>query len=151
MITNSDCLFRNKSFDIQRFPHFKSHELASIVGTQSPNGYIENLDNIQWSFEYIEIKKLRYATEYNEEPQGGWKQLYLKFLEEDSLAAKYSPEYLGRDDWIKNQWSQCTDIYPLFVVMENNTYRILDRHHRLAGAFYYDIKQVAIILGTPKL
>lgn len=149
MITNSDCLFQKKPFDIQQFQFFNSEELGSIVGQQSPNGYDENLKNVTWSYQFIDTINLQYATEYNEEPEGGWKQLYLKFLKEDEAAAQFSPEYLGRDDWIKNQWCQCTEIYPLYILKEDNQLRILDGHHRLAGAFYYEIPQIAIILGVP--
>jgi hypothetical protein len=130
IITNSDCLFNGKTFNISLFKQFNSEQLLSIIGRQSPNGYEENLEGFQWAFQYIDIKKLKYATEYNEEPEGGWENLYLKFLNEDEEAAKYSPEYNGRDNWIKNEWSECTDTYPLFVIKENNNYRLLDGHHR---------------------
>ena len=95
----------------------------------------------------MEVKKLRYATEYGEEPKVGWKNLYLQFLQEDDVASKYSPEYAGRDNWLKNDWLTCTDTYPIFVILEDSRYRLLDGYHRLAGAFYYDLENVAIILG----
>lgn len=68
-------------------------------------------------------------------------------MKEDKNAAKYTPGCDGRDKWIQEQWIQCTDSYPLFVILEDNNYRLLDCHHRLAGAFYYGIKEVATIIG----
>lgn len=147
IMTNTDCLLDGKIFNVNNFKTLNSVQLASIVGEQSPNGYLEDLSNYKWKFKHINIEDLRCATEYGEEPKGGWKNVYLKFLEEDERAAKYTPEYAGRDKWIKEQWIQCSDIYPLFVILEDNNYRLLDGHHRLAGAFYYELKKVAIILG----
>lgn len=147
IMTNPDCMLDGKVFNVDKFLKLNSDQLASIVGKQSPNGYLEDLSNYKWKFEYINIEDLRYATEYNEEPKGGWAKVYLEFLADDEKAAKYTPECAGRDKWIREKWTQCSDIYPLFVVLEDNNYRLLDGHHRLAGAFYYNLKKVAIILG----
>lgn len=73
--------------------------------------------------------------------------MYLKFLKEDEKAAQYTPKCAGRDKWIKEQWIQCSAIYPLFVILEDNSYRLLNDYHVLAGAFFYEIKKVSIILG----
>jgi hypothetical protein len=148
IFSNPDCLFENKIFDTQRLSTFSSEQLASIVGQQHPNGYIEDLSKGVFSFLYIPTQDLKFATEYNEEPQGGWAKLYEKFLKEDEIASKYSPEYLGRDEWIRNHWLICTATYPLFIIKENNVYRVLDGTHRLSGAFYYELPQVASILVT---
>lgn len=148
MNTNPDCCYLNKTFDIKEFKTFSSEQLSIIVGKQSPNEYAEDLSNYRWSFKYIDTEKLKYATEYYEEPEGGWSNVYIKFLEEDAKAAIHTPECAGRDDWIKNEWTVCTDTYPLFVIVEGNDYRLLDGHHRLAGAFYYKLKKVAVILGV---
>lgn len=147
-MTNSDCLFNGNPINVNDLKKLNSDQLSTIVGQQSPNGYLEDLSNFKWKFTYINIEKLRFATEYGEEPKEGWKNLYLKFLNDDEKAAKHTPEYAGRDLWIKEQWTKCTDTYPLFVILENNNYRLLDGHHRLAGAFYYQLKKVAIILGN---
>lgn len=148
-MTNSDCLFNKQTFDINLFKNFTSEQLSSIVGKQSPNGYQENISYFVWKFLYVDTEDLKFSTEYYEEPEGGWKKTYLQFIKDDEKAAKHSPEYLGRDNWIKNEWIKCTDTYPLFVIFEDNHFRLLDGHHRLAGAFYYDLKKVAVILGKP--
>lgn len=148
MKTNLDCLFEGDNFDTTMWNKFTSSQLASIVGDQHPNGYLEDLKGFNWQFTSIKTEKLNLATEYGEAPDGGWKQLYLKFLEEDILAAIHTPEYAGRDTWLKNEWISCTKTYPLFVLYQENEYRILDGYHRLAGAFYYGLKSVSIILGT---
>jgi hypothetical protein len=145
--TNSDCLYKNKTFDIKKWNTFNSKELASIVGDQHPNGYLEDLAHFDWKFLHLDIQDLKLSTEYNEEPEGGWKKLYLRFLKEDDTAAETSPEYAGRDKWLKNEWLLCTETYPLFVIKEDGNYRVLDGHHRLAGAFYYKLKSLSVVLG----
>lgn len=147
ILTNSDCTLKEQRFDIEQFKVFSSEQLSLIVGKQSSNGYNEDLNNLKWSFQHININELRYATEYYEEPEEGWDKVYLKFIAEDEKAAQYTPECAGRDNWIKNEWINYTDIYPLFVILEDGNYRLLDGYHRLAGAFYYKINSVAIILG----
>jgi hypothetical protein len=148
MLTVQDCHLNGKSFSIKHWTRLDSTTLGQIVGVQEPGHYPERLDNLLWTFQYILIEKLRYANQDYEEPKGGWSEAYLRFLESDRQAAVCSPEYLGRDTWIKEHWTQCTDIYPLYVVLEEDGYRLLDGHHRLAGAFYYKLDKVAIILGT---
>lgn len=147
IFTNSDCLFQKNVFEIKNWKKFNSEELASIVGDQHPNGYMEDLTDFKWKFLSLNIKALKCATEYNEEPEGGWNKLYLQFLKDDESAAKTSPEYAGRDNWLKNEWLPCTETYPLFVIKEDGNYRVLDGHHRLAGAFYYKLESVAVVLG----
>lgn len=147
IMTNTDCLLDGKTFNVQNFKKLNSLQLASIIGQQSPNGYIEDLTNYKWKFTYINIEDLRCATEYGEEPKEGWKNVYLQFLNDDEKAAKHTPECAGRDKWIQEEWIECSDTYPLFVILEDGNYRLLDGHHRLAGAFYYDVKKVAVILG----
>lgn len=147
ILSNIDCLLDGKQFPITQLKLFTSDQLASIVGVQHPNDYLEEAKDYQWSFKYLPMESLRFATEYGEEPESGWENLYLCFLAEDEAAAQSSKAYLGRDNWLKNQWIACTDTYPLFVVMEEGNYRVWDGHHRLAGAFYYDIEKVAVILG----
>lgn len=101
-LSNIDCLLAGKRFPITKLKLFTSDELVSIVGVQHPNGYLEEARDYQWSFQYLPIEKLRCATEYGEEPEGGWENLYSSFLEEDKAAAQFSNEYLGRDNWLKN-------------------------------------------------
>jgi hypothetical protein len=147
MLTEQDCHLNGKSFSVTQWCKFDSTTLGQIVGVQEPGHYPERLDNLHWTFQYIEIEKLKYANQDYEEPEGGWSSAYLRMLESDRQAAVCSPEYLGRDTWIKEKWIQNTQIYPLFVVLEEDGYRILDGHHRLAGAFYYHLEKVAIVLG----
>lgn len=146
-LSNPDCRLNGQPFDIARLPFLSSTELGNIVGKQHPSGFIESFEGVSWQFTYLPTESLKTATEYGEEPDDGWEQLYQKFIREDLENAKYSPEYLGRDNWIKNVWTQNTQTYPLFVIQEEQEYRILDGHHRLAGAFFYKIPQVAVILG----
>ncbi|NTF17454.1 ParB N-terminal domain-containing protein [Agrobacterium rubi] len=42
-------------------------------------------------------------------------------------------------------------MYPLFVVLDDGQYRILDGYRRLAAAFWHEVKVVAVFVGSPKL
>lgn len=148
MLTCEDCHLDGQPFSISKWKSFDSDTLARIVGVQEPGSYTENLDDMTWEFKHIEVEKLRFANQDYEEPEGGWSAAWIRFLKSDEEAAKTTPEYAGRDMWLKEHWLKCTDTYPLYVVLEEDGYRLLDGHHRLAGAFYYNLDKVAIILGT---
>ena len=77
-------------------------------------------------------------------------------LKSDELAlASGSPEYAERDAWICGVWLSDTRIYPLYIVKEwdgstvRMRLRLLDGHHRLAGAFHYRAQRVFARVGIP--
>lgn len=143
-----DCTLDGKPIELSRWPALSSKEMSRVVGDQSPSSELEHADVYGWSFESLAVSDLVKSMESGEEPVGGWSAAYARHLANDLEAvAGGSPEYKGRDEWIKSTWLENTAIYPLFVVMENGAPRLWDGHRRLSGAFHYRLKSVFCLVG----
>lgn len=127
-----------------------SDQISDIVGIQSPGDSLEYSNQYHWSFQIIPLDNLRYSNEDGEEPDGGWEEAYIRHKKSDDENVKNgSPEYAGRQEWLK-KWAEDTRIYPLYFIKENDKYRILDGYHRLAGAFFEKVSNVACFVGEKK-
>lgn len=148
--TVSDCNLKGDPLKKDDLSSLSSEDIAVVVGTQMPGNDLEDADNYVWSFKVLPIEMLRFSNEYGEEPEGGWKEAYLRHQQSDREAvASGSIEYEGRDRFLE-AWSKDTLTYPLYVVEEDGEYRLLDGYHRLAGAFWHDVNEVAVFVGSPK-
>lgn len=149
MYLNPDCKLHNSLIPIETLTRLSSNDIASIVGTQCPGVNTEHATDYLWSFQTVPLQELRYSNEDGEEPDGGWEAAYIRHkINDDECVKNGSPEYAGRQEWLKT-WCLDTRIYPLYIVAEGNSYRILDGYHRLAGAFYAGIEAVACFVGHP--
>ena len=149
--TVPDCTLDSAVISITQLPHLSTDELARIVGTQEPGGYLLNARDYVWRFLMLPTRDLEHSNEDGEAPEGGWTAAHERHLAADQEAVENgSPEYDGRGEWLREVWCPNTAIYPLFVSLEEGEYRIWDGYRRLAGAFYYGVEQVAVILGTPR-
>ena len=150
LATVSDCGLDGLPIPLDQLAIISSVQIANIVSTQQPGNGQDHADDYDWSFQIISIQDLRCCNEDGEEPDGGWKRSYLRHQESDRAAVSSgSPEYAGRQDWLRT-WSNNTAIYPIFVVMEDGQYRLLDGYHRLAAAFWHGIDKVSAFVGRPK-
>lgn len=149
--TVPDCTLDGSPIPIDSLASLTSAQIARIVGVQAPGGSNEDAAEYDWSFCCLDLESLRCCNEDGDEPDGGWKAAYLRHQENDALAvANGSPEYAGRQEWLA-QWAGNTAIYPIFMIEDDDGYRLWDGYHRLAGAFWHDAPQVAVFLGRPKL
>jgi len=149
--TALDCNLDGEPLLTTQLHTLSSDEIVRVVGNQSPGGQDEDADDYSWSFQRIRLEDLRCCNEDGEEPEGGWKAAFARHLKSDAEAvAAGSPEYAGRAEWIE-EWCKDTAMYPIFVVVEDGQYRIWDGYHRLAGAFWHGIEDVAAFVGAPKL
>lgn len=157
MFSVQDCHLDGHPIPIADWPVLNSAQLASIVGSQQPGSALEHGFNFVWEARWLPLSSLQYASQDGDMPPRGWAQTYQKHLADDAAAiANGSPEYAGRDEWMRQVWLPDTRTYPLFVVKEFDgpqheapRLRLLDGHHRLAGAFYYQVPQVFTLVGTP--
>lgn len=148
--TVQDCNLNGSVLECSSLSGLCSDDIEKIVGCQMPGDNLDDATDYDWKFCFIPLNDLKHANEYGEEPEGGWKAAYLRHKQSDQQAVDSgSPEYAGREQWLKH-WCQDTRIYPIFVVKENDEYRILDGYHRLAGAFWFGIDKVACFVGCPK-
>lgn len=146
-----DCSLDGRPVAVADWPRLSSEELARIVGFQEPGGSPESAGDYGWRFAVLPVESLRRSNQDFEEPEGGWAAAHQRHLASDRRAiAEGSPEYAGRDAWLRDVWGLDTAIYPLFVVLEEDGYRLWDGHRRLAGAFAYGVKNVAVLLGEPR-
>lgn len=154
--TVADCNLDTKPITLAAWSALSSDELARVVGVQTPSVTLEYAQDYTWQFMWLPTEDIRCANDDGEEPEGGWHNAYLMHIENDRLAiANGSPEYAGRDDWLRTHWGNNTAIYPLYVVIDTDVqgqgqYRLWDGHRRLASAFFYGLNEVAILLGTEK-
>ena len=145
-----DCYLNGVPLAKDELASLSSEDIAAIVGFQMPGDALEDTSDYAWSFEMLPLDLLRFSNEDGEEPEGGWKAAYLRHQESDREAvANGSIEYEGRAEWLA-EWSRDTSIYPLYIVTEDDGYRLLDGYHRLAGAFWHGVEEVAVFLGSPK-
>lgn len=150
VLTAADCTLDGASFDVSRWPTLSSDELARIVGLQVHEGAEGTADDYHWELRLVPLGDLLDSA-LDGEPDGGWAAAYLRQLEADRQAvASGSPEYAGRDCWIRDTWLANTACYPLFAVIEEDGLLLWDGHHRLAGAFYYEQAAVWALVGTPR-
>lgn len=135
-----------------------SAQLAQVVGNQQPGDYLEKSEYYFWETAWVALDQLLHATQDGDIPVGGWSAAYLRQQQSDNDAiANGSPEYAGRDMWLRCAWMPDTRLYPLYLVQEPATdprdkprLRLLDGHHRLASAFYYDFPgPIFALIGTP--
>ena len=154
--TVPDCHFDGASIAFNAWKTFSPHELAKIVGDQQPGDTLEKSEFFHWEARWVDLHELLHATQDGDVPDGGWSQTYLRYLLSDQQAVSAgSPAYAGRAAWIKNEWLADSRIYPLYVVYdwddeaEKRRLRLLDGHHRLAGAFHYSARQVFALVGSP--
>lgn len=146
----SDCRLNGNIIAIETLPELSSDDITNIVGIQSPGAHTDNANDYIWSFQTIPLQDLRYSNEDGDEPDGGWLAAYNRHkLSDEENVKNGSPQYAGRQEWLR-QWCQDTRLYPLFIVLEDNQYRILDGYHRLAGAFHGCIENVACFVGRTK-
>lgn len=147
--TVEDCNLDGNTILLCDWQTLSSDQLARIVGVQEPGDMPEYAHQYEWRFVFLPVEDLRYANQYYEEPDGGWPGAHQRHLHSDRRAvAEGSPEYAGRDVWLRDVWGANTAIYPLYVLKEEDGYRLLDGHRRLAGAFSYGVREVAVLLGT---
>ena len=153
--TSPDCHLSGAPIAITAWPTFSSEDLAAIVGDQQPAEILEKSEYCQWEARWVDMQELQHATQDGDVPDGGWSAAYLHHLVSDLLAVKEgSPEYSGRDAWIRDAWLADTRIYPLYVVYEwdedhQPRLRLLDGHRRLAGAFHYKAPRAFALVGSP--
>jgi len=148
--TTADCSLNGARIALVDWSKLSSDELAQVVGVQEPGGTAEHPQDYDWEFTTLATDELRLATEDGDEPEGGWREAYLRHTAADAEAVSLgSPEYAGREQWLRT-WCEDTRIYPLYLVDEGG-YRLWDGYHRLAGAFYLGAERVAVVLGRPKL
>lgn len=150
-LTTPDCQYAGQQIPYSLWFQLDSAQLASVVGTQAPLGPAESAENYDWSLQSVPTRDLLLAAHEGEVPEGGWQAAYLRQLEADRTAVQSgSPEYAGRDEWLRRVWVWDTLTYPLYLVKEPLGHRLWDGHHRLAAAFYYGALQVYALVGTPK-
>jgi hypothetical protein len=119
-----------------------------MVGKQQPGGALECASGYDWKLVELPTADLMSSTEDDELSKEEWVAKYRRQLESDRQAVgSGSPEYAGRDAWIR-QWILRSDTYPLFVVAEQQEYRLWDGHHRLAGAVFHGAQKVWVLLGV---
>ena len=151
IMTVPDCSLRGRPIKVADWRTMTSETIAEIVGSQAPAGPAEYPDEYEWRFVMMPLEDLRCSDQEYMEPEGGWAETYRKHCRWDALAvAEGSPEYAGRQEWFRDHWTKNTAIYPLFVVLEEDGYRVWDGHHRLAAAFFHGIPEVAVLLGVQK-
>ena len=150
-MTVPDCRLRGRPIKIADWRTMSLETLAEIVGPQCPAGPAEYPDGYEWRFIMMPLETLRCSDQEYMEPEGGWAEVYRRHCRRDARAiAEGSPEYAGRQEWFRDHWTRNTEIYPLFVVLEESGYRVWDGHHRLAAAFFHGIADVAVLLGIHK-
>lgn len=156
--TLPDCHLHGAPIALIAWPTLSSEDLAVIVGDQQPDDALEKSEYCQWEARWVDLTELLGATQDGDAPDGGWSAAYLHHLVSDLHAVKGgSPEYAGRDAWIRDTWLADTRIYPLYLVYEWDEdhqmprLRLLDGHRRLAGAFHYKATQVFSLVGTPMM
>lgn len=146
-----DCTLDGMPIRLADWPKISSESLARIVGVHAPSDPTEYAQDYDWRFVELPTELLRCASQDGDEPDGGWEQAYRDHARRDIAAvAAGSPEYAGRQKWLREHWCRNTAIYPLFVVLEENDYRLWDGHRRLAAAFFHRVPRVAVVLGTKK-
>lgn len=149
--TVPDCSLDDMPIPLDQWTKLSPEQLASIVGTQEPGDRLEHALDYTWRFEILNVADLEFANEDGDAPHGGWRAAHERHLRADKDAVRGgSPEYAGRDEWLRDEWCQDSRVYPLFVVKEDGRYRLWDGYRRLAGAFYYGLTQVASLVGTPR-
>lgn len=149
MTTEADCHLNGVPIALASLPRLSSQEIAQIVGFQEPGGEVVDAQDYDWTTQTLRLADLEESNDDGEAPEGGWKAAYFRHQADDMQAVdEGSPEYAGRQTWLAH-WCQDTRIYPLYVVREDDGYRLLDGYHRLAGAFFHDISGVFVFVGTP--
>ena len=150
-LTVEDCLLDGQQITLDHWQKLSSAQLALVVGTQAPDGGLEDAADYNWEFRSVSTEDLKLCGHDGEEPVGGWGAAYLRQLAEDRTAVENgSPQCEGRDAWIKNVWLADTRTYPIYLVMEPEGFRIWDGHHRLAGAQFYGAPEISALVGIPK-
>jgi hypothetical protein len=150
VLTAADCTLDGASFDVSRWPTLSSDELARVVGIQIHEGAAGTAGDYRWELRLVPLTELQNSA-LDGEPDAGWSAAYLRQLEADREAvASGSPEYAGRDIWIRDTWLPNTACYPLFAVVEDAGLLLWDGHHRLAGAFHYGQTAVWTLVGTSR-
>lgn len=148
--TVDDCTLDGAVIPLTQLAALSSEALARVVGKQEPGNGILDARHYSWRFVLIPTSELEYSNEDGEAPGGGWASAHKRHLAADLEAVKSgSPEYAGRAEWLRDVWGANTSIYPLFMSLEDGQYRLWDGHRRLAGAFYYGVEAVAVVLGVP--
>ena len=156
--TVADCHLNGAPIAINNWTNMTRDQLAQVVGNQQPGEALEKSEYYAWETGWIPLAQLLHASQDGDIPEGGWGAAYERHLESDRQAvADGSPEYAGRDEWIRHVWLPETRIYPLYLVHEleggasgKPRLRLLDGHRRLAGAFYYPFNdRVFAVVGSP--
>lgn len=142
----ADCALDGLTIHLDSVSALTSEEMARVVGIQCPGDMDESGADYDWEFRMVPTADLVRANQWGEEPDGGWKASYLRHKASDDEAGG---AYLGRQDWLK-EWCRDSRIYPLFVEDHADGYRIIDGHHRLAGAFWNEAVEIAAFVGRLK-
>lgn len=149
MYLEKDCNLNGEFIKIDDLSVLTSKDISKIIGVQNPGANLEYSEKYDWSFHMIPIEQLRYSNEDGDEPDDGWESAYFRHKKNDDENVKNrSPEYAGRQEWL-TEWAKDTRKYPLYIVQEDDRYRLLDGYHRLAGAFFEKITHVACFVGKP--
>jgi hypothetical protein len=159
LYTTADCHLAGQPIEINAWSKLESDDLARIVGDQQPAEELEKSEYCTWTTDWVSVTDLLHATQDGDLPEGSWSAAYLRHLASDMQAvANGSPEYAGRDAWIRDVWLPNSRIYPLYLINEFSSrcntpprLRLLDGHRRLAGAFHYGARKVFALVGTPRM
>lgn len=148
--TVADCSLNGEAIPLSYLANLTSEQISVIVGDQEPGSATLRASDYQWEFKFIRTEELQYSNEDGDAPDGGWSAAHERHIAYDLMAVKNgSPEYMGRAEWLREEWGVDTSIYPLFVSLESGQYRVWDGYRRLAGAFYNKVREVAVFLGRP--
>lgn len=147
--TVPDCSLDGRPIPLDRLPLLTSDEISRVVGQQQPGSVLEDARHYRWSYQKLFLEELRESTCDGDEPEGGWKAMYVRQKQSDEAAVRSgSPEYAGRQQWCE-KWASASGMYPLFVVKEDDRYYLWDGHHRLASAFWHEVPYVWAFVGIP--
>lgn len=145
--TVPDCHLNGRPVLLKDWASLSSDQLATIVGCQNPGDSIIYAHDYTWTVQRLLVADLQHSTWDGEIPTGGWAAAYTRHCRSDEEAIRNgSPEYHGRPQWLET-WVQQSDIYPLYVIVDEDGYRLLDGHHRLAGAFWHQVTHVWALVG----
>ena len=86
--TVSDCHLDGTPILIDQLCLLDSTTIEKIVGQQQPGEHLECSSHYYWSFQCLALEKLRCSNDFGEEPDGDWKQAYLRHAQSDENAVK---------------------------------------------------------------
>lgn len=111
--TVPDCSLDGHPIPVDRLPLLTSDEISRVVGLQQPGSVLEDARHYRWSYQKLSLEALRESACDGDEPEGGWKAMYLRQKQSDEAAVKSgSPEYAGRQECPLCAGSACRNVRP---------------------------------------